>query len=159
MSDSHYLDWDTLTRMEIIYAFLGEKLASGCFRDVWTCRSDPTVVVKIEKAEQAPSFDNVLEWKIWQECQHDADIALWLAPCVSISPGGRVLVMKRTQKVTPAELALALPRVPRFFHDVHSNNWGRIGTRYVCHDYAFNEVDDEYSAPCLWKSKRVKWLD
>lgn len=159
MSDSHYLDWSTLTRMELIYAVLGQHLGSGCFRDVWSCAFDPSLVIKIEKEDHPPHFDNTVEWKIWQEVQFDEDIAKWFAPCVGISPGGRVLVMKRTQPVTEAELEVAIPRIPRFFHDVHAKNWGRIGDRYVCHDYAFNVVDDKYTAPALWRSKNARWLD
>lgn len=150
------LEFDTLTAMDLRFALIGEKIGSGVSRDVFECRFDPHLVVKVERYG---GFDNVIEWKVWQEVQHDEDIRQWFAPCVGISPGGRVLVMKRTKKVTEAELELALPKVPRFFHDVHSNNWGRLGELYVCHDYAFNCVDDEYTAPAYWRTKRANWLD
>lgn len=156
-----YLPQDVLTLdavldVDLRYALIGPKIGSGVSRDVYECRFDPSLVVKVERNG---SFDNVVEWKVWQELSHDDDLKKWLAPCVGISPAGRVLVMKRTAKVTAAELELAMPKVPRFFHDTHENNWGRFEGRYVCHDYAFNVVDDEYSTPRFWGLKRVKWLD
>lgn len=147
------LELDSLTAMDLRYALIGQKIGSGCTRNVYECRFDDSLVVKIEREG---SFDNVIEWKVWQEVRHD-DAKVWLAPCVGISPAGRVLIMKRTQKVMLAELKLFLPKVPRFFHDVHENNWGKLGTAYVCHDYAFNDVNDEYTAPRLWRSKKAHW--
>lgn len=150
------LELDSLTAMDLRYALIGQKLGSGVYRDVYECRFDPNLVVKVEKEG---SFDNIIEWKVWEEVQFDEDIRKWFAPCVGISPAGRVLIMKRTAKVSDGELELALPKVPRFFHDVHANNWGKLGDLYVCHDYAFNIVHDEYDTPAHWRLVRAKWLD
>lgn len=148
------LELDSLTEMDLRYALIGEKIGSGCTRVVYECRFDSSLVVKIETPG---SFDNVIEWKVWQEVKHDEDVRQWLAPCVGISPGGRVLIMKRTEKVMLAELQLFLAKVPRFFHDVHENNWGKLDKTYVCHDYAFNDVHDEYTNPRLWRTKKAHW--
>lgn len=147
---------EDLTSLDLELALLGPGLGSGMYRDVYECYFDPNLVVKVERPGH---YDNTVEWRVWQEVQYDDDIRKWFAPCVALSPGGRVLIMKRTKKCSDEELELALPKVPRFFHDLHENNWGRYDGRIVCHDYAFNQVDDEYTDPRYWRLKRAKWLD
>lgn len=90
-----------------------------------------------------------MEWQIWQVVK-DTDMAKWFAPCEHISGSGSVLIMKRT---TPTD---RLPtKVPAFFDDLKPNNWGKLGTHTVCHDYGHNSLIEYGLSVCL---KKAEWL-
>lgn len=129
-------DLDDITQWDLNQQFVGEKLGSGVSRDVYACRMNPDLVVKIEKTEDGRMFSNFQEFDLWNEAnsQHP-EVAKWLAPVISLSTNGLVLVMKRTKplKKMPKEL-------PDFFNDIHDGNFGMLNGRVVCHDYAITKV-------------------
>ena len=57
----------------------------------------------------------------------------WFCPVVSLSSNGAILIMERTfdkpGKKKPDE-------IPEFMFDTHEGNFGWLGNRFVCHDYA-----------------------
>lgn len=111
---------------------LGEKLGEGATRAVYACSLDPTLVVKIEKFER--KFHNIGEWEYWQTFQYVKDVSVWLAPCVSISDCGSVLLMKRTNPLLTSD---KLPtKLPFFLTDFKKENYGKLKNKVVCHDYA-----------------------
>ena len=110
----------------------GELLGEGAFRKVFACTIDPALVVKVET--RTGSFHNVQEWRTWDECQFWKKGAAWLAPCVSISPYGTVLLQKRVEPLRKAELP---EKMPAFMRDVKAENFGLYEGRVVCSDYAF----------------------
>lgn len=109
--------------------FLGEKLGQGIHRQVFEHALDRKLVIKVES--HARCFANVREWDVWMNIQFAPDLARWFAPVVGISDNGNVLLQRRTKpiKELPAEL-------PNFFTDIKPENFGRLGDRIVCHDYA-----------------------
>ncbi len=128
---------------------LGERLGAGAYRTVFVHRSNPDVVVKIEPHQGG--FANVVEWKLWSYCQFHA-INQWLAPCVSISDCGRVLIQARTSPVEIADLPEA---VPIWMTDLKPANWGRLANGLiVCHDYAANLI---WNAAMTKRLKRADW--
>lgn len=124
-----------------------EQIGSGLYRNVFAMRFNPALVVKIEN-EPSRRWCNVLEWTLWQDWQDYDAVARWLAPCRHLSDGGHVLIMDRTR----AALATELPRtLPAFLTDVKPANYGFIGNRFVCHDYAFTVTEMRQSR------RRVSW--
>lgn len=107
----------------------GKLLGSGVGREVYVSRLDPTLVVKFEVGQR--SFQNAMEWETWEELQHHKPSAKWLAPCVSISPCGMVLIQKRTQPLG----TLRPPMIPIWATDTKVGNWGTLNGKPVMHDY------------------------
>lgn len=112
---------------------LGDKIGSGVYRDVYECLMLPDCVVKVQ--QDALEFDNVMEWKIWQEVRWDDELSLWFAPCVHISANGRLLIMKKTTKAGISDFPTSLPV---FLGDCHKGNYGMYEGRFVCHDYGLS---------------------
>ncbi len=119
-------------RDETLDLFFGRWLGSGQYRDVYVYSPDETKVVKIER--NARSFSNVSEWQIWQEVK-DTKWARYFAACSSISHSGSVLVMERTRPLERAPTQL-----PNFMADLKTENFGRVGSRIVCHDYGISNL-------------------
>lgn len=139
-----------VTERDFFRMFCGNKLGSGSARQVYECEYNPEYVVKIEDA--AHSFQNVLEWNIWNDAQHmHPDIQKWLAPCVRISPCGIILIQKRTKpaKKYPEKL-------PSWLTDTKRQNYGMIGNRFVCHDYGVNLMCNNGLTKRL---RKVEWWD
>jgi hypothetical protein len=109
----------------------GKLLGVGASRTVFDFMPDPTLVIKFETV--GGSFDNVMEWDIWENCQYDKRLAKWLAPCHMISPCGSILLQKKT---TPVSIEQLPKKIPRFFTDLKHQNWGMLDGRPVCHDFA-----------------------
>lgn len=111
----------------------GEYLGGGCGREVYVCRVDPDFVVKIETG--VGRFQNPMEWRVWQE-MCDKPEGNWLAPCVSISPNGAVLIQRRTDPLRKREMK-KYPKLPNFLGDIKMDNFGILGGKLVCHDYGY----------------------
>lgn len=109
--------------------FCGNRIGEGCSRSVFEYRIDQRYVVKIDRTNK---FDNVAEWDIWNNLK-DGPYGKYLAPCLSISSCGRVMLQRRTIPVKASQLP---DKIPVFFADTKLQNWGRIGKNIVCHDYA-----------------------
>lgn len=125
---------------------VGDLLGSGADRTVFECAMDKTCVVKLGTTRG--SFQNVHEWDLWQ--QHTAGkgtaVVNFLAPCVSISHSGNVLIQKRTK---PVPFDWKLPkRIPVILTDLKRENWGIYKGRLVCHDYGRHDA--------IWAASRAK---
>lgn len=113
---------------------VGDLIGSGVDRTVFEYLPDKTCVIKF--ATRRGSFQNVHEWDLWQ--QHSlpkrTTVCDMLAPCVSISHSGNVLIQKRTK---PIPFGFKLPKmVPSALDsDLKRENWGLFKGRVVCHDY------------------------
>ena len=112
----------------------GEYLGGGCGREVYVSLLDPNFVIKIETG--TGRFQNAMEWRFWEENRGAPDFAKWLAPCISISPCGNILVQKRTAPLRRLEMK-KYGRLPKFLTDVKMSNFGILGGKLVCHDYGY----------------------
>lgn len=119
---------------EAFWMLAGDLIGRGCSRQVFVCKFNPDLVVKVE--EGAGSFHNVTEWNAWREVQY-TKWSRWFAPCVAISASGSVLVQARTR---PAPLDMYPDRMPEFLSDFKHTNYGMYQGRLVCHDYGLNNL-------------------
>jgi hypothetical protein len=132
----------------------GEKIGHGIGRDVYACKIDKTLVLKIERASH--SFQNVAEWELWDQLR-ETQMSKWLAPCVNISENGTILLMKRTMPIIPGVTKLPAS-APRFLNDFKYQNFGIFQKHVVCHDYGrHNAVAAGYLT--ISKMKRVRFWD
>jgi hypothetical protein len=125
--------------------FIGKKIGHGISREVYECRLDKTLVVKIEIASH--SFKNVREWEIWDEIK-DTNAATYFAPCVAISPCGTILLQKRANAVPKHKYP---KKVPYFWGDMKYANYGEYKGKFVCIDYAGTPISDR-----LTKARKVR---
>lgn len=122
-------EWGNVTRRDAIEMFVGARIGGGMSREVYECSLDKSLVVKIETGYA--SFQNISEWKIWNALS-ETKAATWLAPCVSISATGAVMLMKRTE---PLQVKQLPKQMPAWLTDFHMANYGMLNGRVVCHDY------------------------
>lgn len=113
---------------DFINTICGKRLGGGAGRDVYACTLRDDLVIKIEDTSR--SFQNIMEWRAWNDFQNVHPIKRWLAPCEMISPCGVVLLQKKTTPVTTLP-----PKVPDFFTDCKPENIGMYEGRWVLHDY------------------------
>lgn len=125
-------DISTSTKTELIYLICGKLIGSGMTRDVYEFAFDSDYVVKIEDKEG--HFQNVIEWQTWQEVR-ETKWAKWFAPCHSISFNGSVLIQRKVKAVELKELP---NKLPSFFTDFKTSNFGRLGKQIVACDYGCN---------------------
>ena len=112
----------------------GEKLGSGIHRDVFECRINRKLVVKVETDLPWRYFANVQEMKFWNDHERCAQVAKWLAPCEYLSPDGLIMLQRR---VRPIHADDELPdKLPAFLTDVKRTNYGWLDGKLVCFDYA-----------------------
>lgn len=111
----------------------GDLLGRGIHRTVYTCRLRPDLVVKVDGDEQ-PNFANVFEQRFWDDHEAYSAVSRWLAPCEYLSPDGRILLQKRCDPVKTADLP---DKLPGFITDMKAENFGMLGDRVVCLDYAY----------------------
>lgn len=114
---------------DLLDAFLGPFIGSGCSRQVFEHRFRKDFVVKVET--NSKSFDNIREYDIWHEV--DKEVRRWLAPIEWISPCGIVMIQHRTQR---PDIKVMPKRIPNWLYDTKLGNWGWYKGRIVCHDYA-----------------------
>jgi hypothetical protein len=107
----------------------GELLGEGVARHVYGYDLDESLVMKFEIGGQ--SFQNVAEWEVWRWARGTSK-ARWLAPCISISPSGSVLLQKR---VEPLPRSQRPKRLPAWLSDVKTENFGILDGKVVCCDY------------------------
>ncbi len=121
-------DWFLLS--DFADLFVGATIGQGCSRSVFEFNLNPNWVVKIDRSGQ---FDNVSEWEIWHSIKDHTEYSRFLAPCHHLSSCGRVLIQQKTYSIDTEVLPL---EIPSFIADVKIDNWGVIGGKVVCHDYA-----------------------
>src|SRR5262245_60658241 len=88
------------TASDLYYLVIGERLGVGTGRRTHVLNLAPsTQVVKVEVT--SGSYQNVLEWEVWQTLRETPFGKRWLAPCRNISGCGIFLVMDRTYPPGP----------------------------------------------------------
>lgn len=117
----------------------GEPLGAGISRQTYVYLPDPTLVIKVQV--EPGRFQNQREWELWNNCQHHADTAKWLAPCVHVSDTGSWMLQRRTTPTSLEVLKRRAARVPKFLTDFKASNWGLLNGRPVCHDYGTSLVE------------------
>ena len=132
--------------LDFLDLFLGKNIGSGCARDVYLCRIDPSLVIKIEMGFE--SFQNILEWNFWTDVEHNKEISKWLAPCEWISGAGTILIQKRVEPIRESELP---KEIPAFLTDLKKDNFGILNKKFVSFDYALNVTS------CSVKMKKANW--
>jgi hypothetical protein len=125
-----YDSFAPVIKNDLIGLLLGEQIGKGVGRKVYLNRLDPTTVIKIEEGSQ--SFQNTMEWQLWEHVSYDKTLSRWFAPCVDISACGTVLIMKRTE---PAQERQFPKKMPAFLCDFKRTNYGMLNGRLVAHDY------------------------
>ncbi len=122
--------------IDMVSSLLGPPIGQGTYRTVYEYALDPRLVIKVQSnQDEAPC--NMWEYEIWNEAKWLTGNLEWiknfLAPVHWISPGGMLLLMRRTEKRPNKKL----PKyVPDFMTDIKEENFGWMGSRFVCHDYA-----------------------
>lgn len=111
----------------------GDLLGEGIHRKVFSCKIDPSLVVKVETDEDYRSFANAYEHRNWTDNEHYIAVANWLAPVVSISACGFVMLQKR---ITPVRLSELPEKLPSFLTDIKPDNFGLYEGRLVACDYS-----------------------
>jgi hypothetical protein len=127
-----------------------EQIGCGMSRIVYSSQILKDSVVKVE--DSVCNFQNVIEWETWNRIK-ETDLAKWFAPCEWISPNGSVLVMKKTYPVPPDNLP---EKMPVFFTDFKSTNYGMHNKHIVCHDYGTSLIFEYGMSRRL---KKAKWWD
>lgn len=151
-----YLD-DPKISLEIFDCLLGDFIGSGCSREVYEYIPDDSFVVKVEA--YGKNGDNQNEYNIWQAVKHTEN-KKWFAPCWWISPGGKILIQKKTKHFYSKPGFKVPDKIPSFFTDIKSDNFGWIGNQLVAHDYAFTldmAVSAEVVRNKMKNSKGLKW--
>ena len=117
---------------DLLRMCIGDFISAGEYRTVFDWNLKKGVVVKYcHKQDQSPNF---IEYAIWQSVK-GTKYEKWFCPVLGISPCGNFLLMK---KVRPLKETDKLPKkMPNFFSDIHTGNFGWIGNQLVCIDYQF----------------------
>ncbi len=113
--------------VELFHFMAGDRIGQGIAREVYVFKPDTRWVIKFE-LQRDGDFQNVTEWLTWTNAP--PQVRRWLAPCIDISAGGRILLQAR---VTP--LLKAPAKHPRWMDDMHLDNWGTYKGRPVAVDY------------------------
>jgi hypothetical protein len=137
---------------ELLALIKGDFIAGGMSRDVYKYLPDTSRVIKCERLDY--TFDNVMEWEVWQALM-ETPYKDWLARCCTISPNGRVSIQERTSRV-PTEMLPTM--IPSIFRDTKAENWGlvvRDGEElFVCHDYAHVAITN---VPAKIRLVKAEW--
>lgn len=109
--------------------FIGEVIANGMSRTVYQHAQDPSLVIKVEL--QGDHFQNVMEWRIWNDIK-DTALSKWFVPCVDISANGIFLIQKKVDLIPLDQFP---KQIPYFFTDLKYQNYGIYNKHFVCLDY------------------------
>ena len=138
---------------EIFNLLCGDIIATGVDRAVYSSKILEDCVIKIEDTRDGKdSFQNVLEWETWRHVMNTS-YAKWFAPCLYISPNGRVLIMKRT---TVARVEEYPDKMPSFLCDFKRANYGIYNGKLVCHDYGSNLL---FEHGMTNRMRKANWWD
>lgn len=108
---------------------MGQAYAAQCLP---IAPNPEAYVVKVETGERL-DFQNIAEWAMWQASSKA--LARWLAPCIFISPNGRVLLQARCE---PCPAHMIPKKVPKVLADLHQKNFGILDGKVVLMDYGRN---------------------
>lgn len=138
MKHSHQR-WGNIITADLIQLFLGRKIGTGSYRDVYEFGLDKDCVVKVEcrnHPQGHSTFSNVAEMDIWTNVK-GTRWAKWFAPCVFLSGYGLVLIQRRTE---PCPIDRLPAKVPSLLADLKPQNWGLYQGNPVVHDYGNHAV-------------------
>lgn len=126
--------------------YCGKKLNSGCTRVVYEFKPDRRYVVKIQYKDG--HLHNSAEFLMWDSnwCSPFQDM---LAPCLWISNSGRILIQRR---VSFRQKYRYPDTLPSCFNDHKFTNYGWIGKRFVCCDYAGLKIK-------MGRLRKINWWD
>ena len=130
--------------------FLGEKLGSGCYRDVFDFFWNKNYVIKIAISTEGRQ-ENLLESRI-HDCMLETNYIKHFAKVLGVSASGEFLIMEKAEKRPPSQYP---EKVPHFFSDLKYDNYGWIGKRFVCFDYGNLMVTNGMTN----KMKKANWWD
>ena len=119
---------------EFFDCIAGDRIGFGSTRSVYAFRKVLGLdhVVKFEFGTR--EFQNTREWLVWNSWKKTKSVAKWLAPCISISPCGCVLIQARTHPMRPEDYP---KKIPQWATDLKKENWGMYKGRPVIHDYGY----------------------
>jgi len=113
--------------------FFGELIGEGDHRRVYAVKGTNDYVFKVAKPRSI--WANFAEYDFWDAMKNTA-LEKYIAPCQSISPGGRILCMRRAARLArPCEVPKMLPRC---FSDTHRGNIGILDGKAVVIDYGIH---------------------
>jgi hypothetical protein len=121
--------------MDFCHLIIGDKIGYGISRHVYSCNQNPRWVFKFET--NVHTFQNVMEWELWQAIKDKPEAAKWIAPCEYISDNGMVLIQHKTKPMEIKDMPL---KVPSWIVDMDLKNWGLIDGKPVLHDYGFTQL-------------------
>lgn len=142
-------EFTTTIQKDLFRMMCGKQIGEGSARQVYDCAYDSSLVVKMEN--RAYSFQNVIEWNVWNDALSMPHARRWLAPCTKISACGTILLQKKTVK--PVEYPDGLPV---WLTDTKKQNYGLLDGEFVCHDYGVNLICNQGLSR---RSRKVEWWD
>jgi hypothetical protein len=132
--------------------FCGDIIGSGVYRKVYEFLPNNKFIVKVQPA---PAFQNQLEYMIWREIKGNYWYNRWFAQVLWMNEKGTILVMRKARPVRnqnhPTYKSM---KIPHFFSDIHSGNYGWIGKRFVCFDYGNTPITKGWN---LLRMRKLKW--
>lgn len=152
--DNYLYHLPAMVKDQALMLICGKELGRGVSRTVFEFAPDKTLVVKIEH-NQARN-QNASEYTFWEAVSYRPELARWFAGVHLASDMNAMILQTRTQPVTLAELKAKCPLVPAFMSDLKVGNWGRIGRRYVCHDYGTALIPERGFTT---RMQRAKWWE
>lgn len=131
---------------ELIQFILGDFIGMGVSRAVFTYKPDPKYVIKIEIANFGANW---LEYQNWRNYKDVKDVGKWLCPIYDISENGLYMIQTKAKHIQ--DISKLPKKIPIFLGDIKSDNFGWIGKRLVCLDYAWINLDANT------KLRNIKW--
>ena len=94
---------------------------------------------------------NLIEQKIYEEVEY-TDYGRHFAKIYGVSPTGQFLIMDKVFHKEPKKYP---ERVPHFFTDRKHSNYGWVGNRFVCCDYAGTFLTEGFTK----KTIKANWWE
>ena len=147
---------DPIYNLELFEFIFGECIGNGASRAVYVFNPNPKYVIKVQ-VDNMPGYNkNLREYELWNRMNWDEemeDIKKWFAPVKLLSRHNRLLLQPRCEPLPKARIP---KKVPHFFRDLKSDNWGLLNNKVVCFDYGTVDFDD-YISKKAYKLKSRKF--
>lgn len=131
--------------------YCGQHLGTGTYREVFIFAPDDKWVVKIETDMTQLEFINALEYHNWNWNRFFTAFNKFLAPCLTISKCGRVLIQRRVTREIDGRKKSYPTHLPNWITDTKRQNFGWLGKQFVCCDYP-HLIDIQF------RMRKVKFL-
>ena len=129
-----------------------EVLGEGEHRVVYAMQGNTEHVLKVTK--EGRNWANFAEKELWDVAQN-TPLAKFLAPCVSMSDGGRILCQRRVERlILPCE---APEYLPACLSGTHHGNLGILAGQVIMFDYGLNLARFNGIDP-MKRSKTRAWV-